>query len=67
MNYSTTQLSNYTALAGMLVIVLKYFGIDMPAESIVTLLAGLAVLGGIVTSLINRYSKGDVTIAGKKV
>ena len=64
-NVSVTQASNYTALAGMVVIVLKYFGIEVPAESIVIVIAGLATLVGIVTSIINRHSKGDVTVMGK--
>lgn len=57
---SVTQASNYTALAGMVVIVLKYFGIEVPAESIVVVIAGLATLAGIVTSILNRHSKGDM-------
>lgn len=61
---STTQASNYAALAGMVVIVLKYFGIEVPAESIVVVIAGLMTLVGIVTSIVNRYSKGDVTLQG---
>ena len=64
-NYSVTQVSNYTALAGMIVIVLKYFGIDVPAESIVIVIAGLVTLGGIITSIVNRHSKGDISITGK--
>lgn len=62
--YSVTQTSNYTALAGMLVIVLKYFGVEIPAESIVIVIAGGMTLYGIVRSIANRYSKGDVTVMG---
>lgn len=62
--YSVTQTSNYTALAGMVVIILKYFGIEIPAESIVIVIAGGATLWGIVRSIANRYNKGDITIAG---
>lgn len=66
MNYSVTQTSNYTALAGMLVIVLNYFGLDIPAESIVIVIAGGMTLYGIVRSIANRYNKGDVTVAGAR-
>lgn len=65
--YSVTQTSNYTALAGMVVIILKFFGLDIPEADIVTLIAGAAILGGIITSILNRYAKGDVTITGKKL
>jgi len=64
MNYSITQTSNYTALAGMIVIALKYFGVDIPAESVVVVIAGGMTLYGIIRSIINRYQKGDVTISG---
>jgi hypothetical protein len=67
MNYSVTQTSNYAALAGMVVVVLKYFGIDFPAESIVVIIAGLMTFAGLITSIINRYQKGDIDLAGKKV
>jgi hypothetical protein len=62
--YSVTQASNYTALAGMIVIALKYFGVDIPAESVVVVIAGGMTLYGIIRSIINRYQKGDVTISG---
>lgn len=65
-NISVTQASNYTALAGMVVIVLKYFGVDVPAESVVVVIAGLATLVGIVTSIVNRQSKGDMAGLIKK-
>lgn len=64
MNYSITQTSNYTALAGMIVIALKYFGVDIPAESVIVVIAGGMTLYGIIRSIINRYQKGDVTISG---
>ncbi len=63
-NLSVTQSSNYVALAGMVVMVLQYFGVDIPAESVVIVLAGIATLYGIVRSIINRHSKGDITVAG---
>jgi hypothetical protein len=67
MNYSVTQTSNYAALAGMVVVVLNYFGVEIPAEQIVVVIAGFVTLAGIVTNLVNRYSKGDVTVAGKRI
>lgn len=63
-NYSETQAYNYTALAGMVVIVLNYFGVEVPAESIVVIMAGAVTLFGIVKAIIHRYKKGDVTIGG---
>lgn len=66
MNYSVTQGANYVALAGMAVIVLKFFGVEVAEEQIVTIIAGLATLAGLITSIINRHSKGDITVLGVK-
>jgi hypothetical protein len=67
MNYSVTQTANYTALAGMIVIVLDYLGVNVPAESIVVVIAGGATLYGIVRSIWNRYQKGDVDVMGRRI
>ncbi len=66
-NYSVTQTANYTALAGMLVIVLARLGVDVPAEDIVVIIAGLVTLYGIVRSIWNRYQKGDVDVMGRRI
>lgn len=63
--YSTTQTTNYVALAGLLVLILKYFGVVVPNEEMLTIVAGTAMLVSLIVSIYNRYKKGDITIAGR--
>lgn len=62
---STTQIANYTAFAGIIVMVSGKFGLDLQAEDVVTAIGAIVTLGGIVHSYWNRYKKGDVTLGGK--
>ena len=65
--YSVTQTSNYVALAGLIVPVLKLFGVEIAESDMATLISAALILGGVITSFVNRYAKGDVTITGKRV
>ena len=60
MQRSVTQTANYVALAGLIVPVLKLFGLELAETDVATLISAGLILGGIVTSLVNRYQKGDM-------
>ena len=65
-NFSTTQASNITILAGFLVMVARHYRWDIAQEEIVALLGGLAVAVGVIVSFVSRYRKGDLTIIGAR-
>jgi hypothetical protein len=62
--YSLTQKGNLASLAGALVIILQLFGIDIPAEDVMTILAAVAIIAGPIVSWIGRYRVGDITAGG---
>jgi len=64
MDFSKTQSKNLIALAGLIAIALNHFKIGIASEELVALFGAFAVGYKIVSSWINRYRKGDLTIAG---
>ena len=65
-NFSTTQASNIGVFVGVLVIILKYFKINIASEELQTIIgAAITVVSGII-SFINRYKKGDLTVVGMR-
>lgn len=65
-NFSVTQTTNFVALAGALVVILQIFGIEIDQGQLAELLGACAVIIAAVISLINRYKKGDITLAGAR-
>lgn len=64
-NYSQTYAANITAFAGMASALLAMFGIDFLGDAQVQLIVGTcANFIGIIWSLVQRYRKGDVSVAG---
>jgi len=65
-NFSITQATNFVALAGAIVVIAKLFKVELDQSQIEALLGASAVIIATVISFINRYKKGDVTLAGVK-
>ena len=63
-NFSLTQSGNLVAFAGLIVIVLKLFGIDIAEEEIQSFIGAFVVIIGIIVSWIGRYRVGDLKING---
>jgi hypothetical protein len=64
--YSVTQGSNIAVFIAVLTLLVKKLNWDLTQEDITTIVAAVVALIAIVTSFVNRYKKGDVTIAGFK-
>lgn len=62
---SITQSTNWLAMAGLVVILLKLFGVEVVEADVQTVIGALVAIIGVVMNYINRYSKGDVTALGK--
>ena len=62
--YSVTQGSNIAVFIAVLTLLVKKLNWDLTQEDITTIVAAFVALIAIVTSFVNRYKKGDVTIAG---
>lgn len=65
-NFSITQTTNFVALAGAIVVIAKLFKVELDQPQIEALLGAVAVIIATVISFVNRYKKGDVTLAGVK-
>jgi hypothetical protein len=65
-NFSITQATNLTALAGAIVVIARLFNHEFDQSQIEALLGAIAVIIATVISFINRYKKGDVTLAGTR-
>ena len=63
---SMTQSGNMIALVAFLGLILSKYGVNVSAADLTTIIAGLAVLGGIVTSFVGRYRHGDISLLGVK-
>jgi len=64
MEISTTQTTNYTAIVGVIVLILNHFKINIGSDEIMTLIGGAMAIGGVLTNFWHRYQKGDITFAG---
>ena len=62
--YSVTQGSNIAVFIAVLTLLVKKLNWDLTQEDITTIVAAVVALIAIVTSFVNRYKKGDVTLAG---
>jgi len=61
---SITQLSNYSAFIGVIMIVLEHYHINIAQEELQTILGAILSVIGILTNWYNRYSKGDLSLGG---
>jgi hypothetical protein len=62
--FSETQKTNYTAIIGVIVLILNHFHINIGSDEIMALIGGIMSVYGIVANWYHRYSKGDLTVAG---
>ena len=63
---SQTQLANFSALAGLVVLILSQFNVVLPKENVIFILAAVWSVGSIVYNYYQRYKKGDLTLGGFK-
>ena len=61
---SQTQLANFGALAGLVVLVLSQFNIIIPKDDVIFILAAIWTLGSQAYNYYQRYKKGDITKLG---
>ncbi len=63
-NFSTTQTTNLTAIAGVIVLILNHFKVNIGSDEVMTILGSVLAVGGVIANWIHRYQKGDLTVAG---
>ncbi len=61
---SQTQLSNFASLAGLIVVVLGYFGVVIEKDGVTFILAAVWSVGWTIYNYYQRYQKGDITLGG---
>jgi hypothetical protein len=64
--YSVTQGSNIAIFIAVLTLLVKKLNWDLTQEDITTIAAAIVALVAVIASFVNRYKKGDVTLAGFK-
>ncbi len=64
MNYSITQGTNLATLAGLIVMIAAHYHVVVGNDEVITVLAGLVSIGGVVSNWIHRHAAGDLTVAG---
>lgn len=62
--FSQTQLANYAAFAGLLVLIANQFGLVWDANQVVFILASVGTLLSSAYNFYNRYKRGDITLGG---
>lgn len=63
-NFSTTQATNYVSIAAVVVLLLQKFGIAVSQDEMLTIFAGTVSLIALITNVLNRYLRGDLTVLG---
>jgi len=63
-NYSTTQATNVTAIVGIVMFVLPYFGVEISSEEVTQFVGAVFVIVGTISNFVHRYKKNDVNLAG---
>lgn len=63
MMFSVQQTANYAKLLGLCIAMLGY---EVSEEALISFVGVLMTLGAIVVSFYDRYTKGDVTVLGKR-
>lgn len=64
MNFSTTQATNIASMAGVIVLILRVFKVDVAQEDIIAIAGAVMTVVGIATNYYHRYKKGDLTLGG---
>lgn len=64
MFYSLTQSGNLATILGMIMLVLKFYNINIAQEELQTVIGGLLSIAGVIVSWIGRYRVGDLTKLG---
>ena len=64
--YSVTQGSNIVVFIAVLTLLAKKLNWDLTEEDITTIIAAAVALITIIVSYVNRYKKGNITLAGFK-
>ena len=62
--FSLTQGGNLTVIIGMVMLILKYFQINIAEEEIQILIGGVLAVAGVVVSWIGRWRIGDLSLGG---
>lgn len=65
-NISTTQTTNYVAIAGLIVMILNHFGIQVANEEVTSIVGAVLTLTGILWNFFHRYSYGDLNLVGTR-
>ena len=63
-NFSLTQSGNLTVIIGMIMLILKYFQINIAEEEIQILIGGVLAVAGVVVSWVGRWRVGDLSLGG---
>lgn len=62
---STTYGTAYISLAGALIVLFTYFGVNIgSADSVANLIGAIVVLAGAISTMIHRHTGGGVNIVG---
>ena len=64
MQFSTTQLSNISAFAGLAVILLSKMNIYATQEQVMFALGAIWTLGSTAWNYYHRWSRGDISLGG---
>jgi hypothetical protein len=63
-NYSQTYAAAITTYVPLLVLILRAFGLDLVESDVVLVVSSLVSTVGFVWQIVQRFSKGDVTVSG---
>ncbi len=63
-NFSTTQISNFSAMAGVLVLILRAFKVEVAQEDVLAIMGAVVTVVSIIANYVHRYQKGDLTLGG---
>jgi hypothetical protein len=64
--YSVTQGTNIAALISVLTLLANKLELNWTMDDITVLVAGVIAISAIITNFINRFKKGDISLAGFK-
>jgi hypothetical protein len=63
-NFSATQATNWLAFSGLIVVVLKLFGLSVAEGDVQTVIGAVIAIIGVVLNYIHRQNTGDLTPLG---
>ena len=63
-NFSLTQSGNLTVIIGMIMLILRYFQVNIAEEEIQILIGGILAVAGVVVSWYGRFRAGGITKLG---